>query len=64
MDIEAKGMKVLCPTGWTVRAESFQRIIENYAALQSLWDKSLQTDLDAEMRGRIIGVKSAMPTLE
>ena len=64
MDIEAKGIKVLCPTRWTVRAESFQRIIDNYAALQSLWDKSLQTDLDSEMRGRIIGVKTAMPTLE
>ena len=36
MDIEAKGIKVLFPTRWTVRAESFQRIIENYAALQSL----------------------------
>ena len=43
----AKGIKVLCPTRWTVGAESFQRIIENYAALQSVWDKSLQTDLDA-----------------
>ena len=32
--------------------------------MQSLWDKSLQTDLDSEMRGRIIGVKTAMPTLE
>ena len=64
MDIEAKGIKVLRPIRWTARAESYQRIIENYAALQSLWDKSLQRCLqDAEMRGRIIGV-SAMPTLE
>ena len=51
MDIEAKGIKVFCPTRWIVWAESFQRIIEKYAALQSLWDKRLQTDLDAEMRG-------------
>ena len=32
--------------------------------MQSLWDKSLQTNLDVEMRGRIIGAKSAMPILE
>ena len=43
-DIDAKGIIVRFPTRWTIRAESFQRIIENYTALQSLWDKSLQTD--------------------
>ena len=33
MKIDAPAIKVLCPTRWTVRAESFNRIIENYDAL-------------------------------
>ena len=54
------GFRVLCPTRWTVRAESLKSILENYTALQELWDAALETGLDAEVRSRIIGVKAQM----
>ena len=60
MKTDAPGIKVLCPTRWTVRTESFNRIIENYDALVKLWDECLDTKLDTEMRTRIIGVKAQM----
>ena len=54
------GFRVLCPTRWTVRAESLKSILENYTALQELWDAALETGLDAEIRSRITGVKAQM----
>ena len=52
------GFRVLCPTRWTVRAESLKSILETYTALQELWDAALETGLDAEIRSRITGVKA------
>ena len=60
MKIDAPGIKVLCPNRWKVRAESFNRIIENYDALVKLWNECLDTKLDTEMRARIIGVRAQM----
>ena len=54
---------MLCPTRWTVRAESLQSILENYTALQELWDVTLETGLDAKVRSRIIGVRAQMESL-
>ena len=34
------GIRVLCPTRWTVRAKALGSILENYHALQMLWDGS------------------------
>ena len=31
------GIRILCPTRWTVRAEALTSIAENYEALQSTW---------------------------
>ena len=60
LKINASEIKVLCPTRWTVRAESFNRITENYDALVKLWDECLEKKLDTEMVFRIIGVKAQM----
>ena len=60
MKIDAPGIKVLCPTRWTVRAECFNGITENYDNLVKLWNECLDTKLDTEMRARIIGVKAQM----
>ena len=35
------GIRVLCPTRWTVRADSLSSILENYSALIHTWDKLL-----------------------
>ena len=52
---EAEG--ILCPTRLTVRASSFQRILDNYAALLSLMRNS-------DMSGRIIGCQMQMNTFD
>ena len=54
------GIRILCPTRWTVRADAFHGIVANYTVLQALWDESLEFVRDAEMRSRIIGVSTTM----
>ena len=56
------GIRVLCPTRWTVRAKSLQSIIDNFNVLQELWDESLDVVKETEMRATIIGVSSCMKT--
>ena len=56
MSLESPGIRILCPTRWTVRAEALRVILENYDVLQSLWVESLAVFKDSEMRGRILGV--------
>ena len=51
---------MLFSTRWTVRAESLKSILENYTALQELWDAALETGLDNEVRSRITGVNAQM----
>ena len=54
------GFRVLCPTRWTVRAESLKSVLANWSAINMLWENSLEERLDPVMRGRIIGVQSQM----
>ena len=63
ISLEYPGLRVLCPTRWTVRAESVKSILDNWIALQQLWDKSLDGNLKPEIKGRIIGVKNLWNTL-
>ena len=56
------GVRVLCPTRWTIRAESLQSNIDNYTALLETWQESLGATKDTERRARIIGVSSQMNT--
>ena len=37
-------------------------VLDNYTALQHLWDECLETRLDTEVKARVIGVKSQMET--
>ena len=59
---DTPGVRVLCPTRWTVRAEALQSILNNYAVLQELWVESLDKVKDSEMKARILGVASQMKT--
>ena len=45
-----------------MRAESIKSILNNWVALRQVWGKSLDGNLDSEIKGRIIGVKSQMNT--
>ena len=54
------GIRVLCPTRWTVRADSLFSIIENYTVLHNTWDEALEISRDTETIARILGVQSQM----
>ena len=56
ISLEYPGFIVLCPTKWTIKAESMKNILDNWVALQQVCDESLNEILDAEIKGRIIGV--------
>ena len=62
--LEFPGFRVLCPTRWTVRAEPMKRILDNWVALQQVWDESLDGNLEPEIESRIFGVKSQMTTFD
>ena len=62
--MDTSGIKMLCPTRWTVQGESFERIKENYEALMLEWDICLEERLDTEIRAHIIGVKAQMESFQ
>ena len=47
------GIRVLCPTRWTVKAEALKSILDNFEVLQNLWEESLEYVKESEMRARI-----------
>ena len=55
-------IKLLCPTRWTVRADSLFGIIENYTVLLSTWEEAIDAARDTESKARIHGVSSQMNT--
>ena len=55
-----KKLKKLSTTRWTVRAECFKRIINNYQSLLDLWSVCLKEKLDQETKARIAGCKTQM----
>ena len=56
------GIRAMCPTRWTVRGDAVESIIENYVVLKQLWSECLTTQLDPDVKGRIIGVQAQMAT--
>ena len=54
------GYRTLCPTRWTVRAVSLQRILDNWDVFQELWDEILEGSVDPEVGGRVVGVQTQM----
>ena len=54
------GIRVLCPTRWTVKAEALKSIVDNFEVLQHLWEESLEYVKESEMRARILGVSDCM----
>ena len=55
-------LEKLRSTLWNVRASCFQKSIDNYCLLLTLWDECLKESLDAETKSRIIGCKAQMKT--
>lgn len=61
---ESPGIRTLCPTRWTVRADALASISENYQALLLTWDEAKLATRDTEMRARIMGVNAQMEKFE
>ena len=60
MGSDSPGIRVLCPTRWTVRADALKSIIDNFNVLLELWAESLERVKDTEMKARIQGVAAQM----
>ena len=58
------GVRVLCPTRWTVRAESMMSIIKNYRVLNEFWEKVCEVVKDTETIARIRGVVAQMASFD
>ena len=59
---DTPGFRVLCPTRWTVRANSLKSVIDNYKVLQELWESSQDETSDTSIKARIIGVEAQFKT--
>ena len=51
-------LKKFCATRWTVHGESVDSILNNYCILKELWEQCIETHLDPDVKGWIIGVKT------
>ena len=58
-DNSTPNIRKLCPTRWTVRANSMRSIIENYETLTDVWQEAL-SDADGDVKARLNGVASIM----
>ena len=63
-DVNSPGIRVLCPTRWTVRAEALASISNHYDSLQKTWEESLEVVKDTETKARIRGVSTVMSTFD
>ena len=61
VEIKANSISKLSETRWTVHAECFKRILDNYKELMTLWKFCLENDnMATEVKSRIVGVKKQM----
>lgn len=61
----ANGILKLSETRWTVRADCFKRVLDNYQYLMKLWEHCLENDImQTDLKSRIIGVKKQMTTFD
>ena len=65
LDDRVASLTKLSATRWTVRATSFQRIIDNYDHILDLWRLCLEAGkLDSNAKARIIGCDHEMKSFE
>ena len=60
IDSDAPSLRTMCPTRWTVRADSLASIVVNYDNIQLLWETAIRATSDTEMKARTQGMKSQM----
>ena len=62
--LDVPGIRLLCPTRWTVRASALTSISESYEAMVETWGQAKEIVSDSEMRTRIGGVAKQMETFD
>ena len=60
----SSGIRVLCPTRWTVKADALASIMSNFEALQNTWEEAVDVVSDTEVKARIRGVSAVMSTFD
>ena len=58
------GFRILCPTQWTVRNETFNSVLQNYSTWLELWEAIVNDKPDSEVRARVNGIDSQMKTFQ
>jgi len=62
---KTNGILKLSETRWTVRAQCFKRILENYDELMAVWKHCLENDkMQTDLKSRIIGVEKQMQSFD
>ncbi len=61
---DSPSIRTLCPTRWTVHANSLSSVLANYEHIQTLWEEALSATTDTEMKAWIRGVSSQMTTFK
>ena len=62
---KADSISKLSETRWTVRANCFKRILDNYDPLMAVWEHCLQNgQMSTDVKSRIIGVMKQMKTFD
>ena len=63
-DVVPGGLTSFSTTRLTVRANCFEKVINNYDAIIKLWDECLKANLQPDVRGRIIGCSTQMKSFD
>ena len=59
---DGPGVRMLCPTQWTVRGDSLDSVLWNYTTLQDTFEESRDAVSDTETKSCLIGVSAQMRT--
>ena len=57
---DSPGIRLLCPTRWTARADALAGILDNYVKPQELWPGALEKIMDTETKAQIQGIAVQM----
>ena len=58
------GIRVLCPTCWTVKTVSLKSITDNFDVLRDTWEKAMEVVKNSETKARIGGISIQMGTFD
>ena len=61
---ESPGVRLLCPTRWTIRAAALTSISENYLVLTDTFSLAQSESKESEMHARLGGVLKQMETVD